>query len=119
MSAATFDPEPIYYGDTWSGLLPFSIILDGVPPAEAVASAKVIFFRATPGEQKAPVVAQMLSSEGDDAAVEILDADDWRFQVPPLVLTLLPGEWSYHFKTTDASDEAIVRTWLVGTLTIR
>lgn len=109
----TYNPDPIYYGDTWPGIPAISILVGGVHPAFAVASARLVFFRAGKDPGTTPATGCVVASP---SGVVILNAATWSMTVPPAVLLLDRGDWSLQFKTTDAA--GIIKTWVAGTITI-
>jgi hypothetical protein len=104
-------------GDSWRGIGLIQIrtkaTADATPlaPANPVASA-VMQFRAKPDDE---VVALELSTTNE--GIEILNDEEWRFNVPQVLdFPLGSGKWVWDFETTDST--GFIRTYLKGTLTI-
>lgn len=104
--AAIYNTDPIFHGDTWPGIPVISIRPNDEIPALPAASAEVIFFKAEDGPEDPTLT---LTSP---AAVTLTDAANWVFDVPPQVLPLSPGEWTFRFRTTDSASS--LRTWITG-----
>lgn len=114
MSAAIYTTEAIYAGDTWPGIPSITIRVNDLPPANAVAGAKLVFYKA---DESPLTPALTLTDEAGD--IEIIDASNWQLAIPGTPLDLPPGEWTFRFSTNAAtSGNELVRTWIVGTLTI-
>lgn len=101
MSAAIYATEPIYAGDTWPGIPAISIRPNGLIPAIPAESAKLIFFKAEDGPLNPALTLE------SPANITLVDAASWDFDIPPVVLALDPGEWTFRFSTTadDAASE--------------
>jgi hypothetical protein len=112
MSAAIYPANAIYAGDTWPGIPSISIRPNDEIPADPVTSAKLIFFKAEEGP--ATPALELTSA----AEITIISAANWEFDVPPIILDLDPGEWTFRFSTVANDTHATVRTWIVGTLQI-
>lgn len=112
MSAAIYQTEPIYAGDTWPGIPSISIRVNGAPPSDPVASAKLIFFKAEDGPSSPALTLQ----SPDD--IHISNSGQWEMDIPPIVLALPPGEWTFRFSTETSNEESVIRTWITGTLQI-
>lgn len=110
----TYHSQPIFQGDTWDGIPEMIIRINGAPPASALDSATVVFFKQnyTPGTT--PDTGCLLTTEND--SVIILSGDDWSMTVPPVTLPLNRGNWSFHIRTTDLSGST--KTRVVGTLSV-
>lgn len=108
--AAIYQPEPIYAGDTWPGIPALSF---ATPQASPAVSARLVFFKSGHPSGKSPATGTELTT---GSGITITDPVAWAFAVPPRILPLDPGEWTFQFKATAAN--GTVRTWLVGTLTI-
>ena len=94
MSAAIYPTEPIYSGDTWPGIPSISIRPNGEIPAISVASAKLIFFKAEDG----PQTPSLTLTSPDE--ITLVNAAAWELDIPPVILDLAPGEWTFRFSTT-------------------
>jgi hypothetical protein len=101
MSAAIYPTDPVYAGDTWPGIPSISIRPNGEIPAISVASAKLIFFKAEDG----PQTPSLTLTSPDE--ITLVDAADWELDIPPVILDLAPGEWTFRFSTTAAGEPAI------------
>lgn len=111
--ATAYNPDPIYAGDTWPGIPAITLTLDGIPPVFALASARLVFFKNGQPAGKSPATGITLASP---STITIVSAANWSMLIPPQILPLDPGEWTFQFKTTDAA--GTVQTWFAGTLTI-
>ena len=112
MNAAIYQTESVYAGDTWPGIPSISILVNGAVPSAPVTAAKLIFFK----DEEGPANPALTLASPD--SIGIVDAANWAITIPPVILNLPKGEWTFRF-STDAGDEAsTVRTWLVGTITI-
>jgi hypothetical protein len=113
MSAAIYPTSPIYVGDSWPGIPSITIRPNGEVPADAVASAKMIFFKAEEGPENPAFTLE------SPTGIDIEDAGLWQIKIPKVILPLAAGEWTFRFSTIAADADDTVWTWLVGTLTIR
>jgi hypothetical protein len=108
--AAIHESDPIYAGDTWPAIPTLTFT---TPQSSPVVSASLVFFKPGQVSGHSPATGTELTSGN---GIIIVDPDAWVFSIPPCILPLAPGDWSFQFKTTNA--EGTVRTWLVGTLSI-
>ncbi len=108
-----YNPDPVYFGDTWPGIPSISILVNGSVPSVAVVSASLTFSRAGSLPGSTPATGTTLASP---SGVTITSTSGWTFAVQPGILPLAQGDWILHFKTTDSA--GAVHTWLTGTLTI-
>jgi hypothetical protein len=112
MKPATLVLEPMVQGDTWDGIPSITLMINGAPPAEALASVRMRFQR--DGKQL-PNYVELTSTVA--AQITISSAAGWELVVPPQpVPDLTRGSWSWNLETTDAL--GAVRTFLQGTLEI-
>ena len=110
MSAAIYPTEPIYAGDTWPGIPAITIREGGEIPASSIASASLTFYKAELGL----ATPELVLTSPDE--ITLTNAAAWELAIPPQILALPPGEWTFRFSTTTAA--GVVRTWLTGTITI-
>lgn len=110
--AAIYPTEPIFTADTWPGIPSIAIRPNGEIPADPLASAKLIFFKAEDGPNSPALTLD------SPTGVTLVNAATWDLDVPPVILDLGPGEWTFRFSTVSTDASATVRTWIVGTLSI-
>ena len=99
-------------GDTWDGFTVTSVLLDGVAPSSALASA-LIHFRTAKDATGDP--DHVLSTADADELV-IDDEDAWTLRAPAQLLPLAAGKWYWDLQLTDAAGDT--HTYITGTLTI-
>ena len=81
MRPAFFKLPDCYRGDQWDGIPTLSVVLNELPPADALASATMHFKQDR--DDPAPVLSLSTSSE-----ITIDDADQWEMSIAPQTLNL-------------------------------
>lgn len=108
---ATIIPQdPIFKGDNWDGLPAVTILINDLTPAAAIASAELIFFNA----EKGPDTPELMLTS--PTKITITSAAAWEIEVPPQILDLPVGEWTFRLRITDSA--GIKKTFGTGTLLI-
>lgn len=102
--------DPIFKGDNWDGLPAVTLLINDLTPAVAIASAELIFFNA----EKGPDTPELMLTS--PTKITITSAAGWEIEVPPQVLALPLGEWTFRLRIIDA--EGIKKTFGTGTLQI-
>lgn len=97
-------------GDTWPGIPGISVTINGSPPIEELAFAR-IQFRKTAESNPAK---ETLDTE--NGGISIADPVTWQVVIPPQKLSLTPATWRWDYETTDAA--GTVKTYVYGTLTV-
>jgi hypothetical protein len=85
------------HGDTWAGIDPITVNVNGATPAAAAVSARMQFRKAA----RPSVLGDTLTTA--DGSIVIVSASLWLFRVPPRLLTLVAGVWTWDFQITDAN----------------
>lgn len=102
--------DPVVAGDTWTGIPSIQTVIDGNPPTEDLAFARIQFRKQWDSR---PAGATL---DTDNGGIAISDASTWLVVVPPQKLPLAPGLWRWDYETTDAA--GTVKTFMYGTLTV-
>lgn len=99
-------------GDTWGGISSVTILVDGTPPSDDLASVKMEF-RA--GLTSSETLVSLTSSDG----ITITSASNWEFSVSPRQLDHLkfsnqPYTWA--IQTVDVN--GVIQTYLQGNISV-
>ena len=112
------DLDPIVTGHTWKGI-PTILRRDRpeggepAPPASALALVEMVFRPGADCKNASPIT---LTSDGENAAITIVDAADWEITIPARILPLTPGRWNWILTTTAA--DGTRDPLLTGVLTV-
>ena len=109
----TYNPPPMFKGDTWVGIPELTMKIDGHAPASPLAAVRVEFFKQNYDSGFTPDTGCQLLSPAD---VTILDAEGWGISIPPVKLPLNRGEWRFRVVYTDS--DSVDKTRVIGLLPI-
>lgn len=111
--AVEYNPAPIEWRDTWNGLRPSPVVINGGPPPEALGRCVVEFYK-VPTATGSP---SLVISTDDENQIGVIDAATWHVIVKAQRLDLLRGNWYY--RLTYIGVNGLRKTYLRGMLVIK
>ncbi len=104
-------------GDLWLGIaLIGPVLVDGQPPALALAKVEMIFKRASSDVSATFLLTSETPLIPNQGPMVITSPSLWTVNVPPQVLALAPRTWKWSMVFTDADGNRY--TYLAGTLPV-